>query len=223
MTTARVSRWRLLYSPWAWIQWSRETSARLQHEHLEWNLRSVAPHISPGARVLDVGAWDCRLGAALRDRCGARVICADVVDKNQTDVELRVFRDHTLPVGDHERFDVVLFMYVLHHAADDGALLHEAARVLAPGGVVLVGEDRVETLAEKLRTILFHLWLLLFTFMGWKGKFRRIAEWRRRFADHSLVLRQVIALGAEARLFPKNQLFLLEPTTSGHSAASAHH
>ncbi len=205
----RVKRWRLLYSPLAWIEWSRETSHRLQAEHLAWNLRAVEPFVAPGARVLDVGAWDCRLGAALRDRRGARVVCTDVVDRNQTDVELRLLRDGRLPVDDDERFDVVQLMYVLHHAADDRALLREAARVLAPGGTVLVGEDRVETAGERVRTVGFHLWLLAVTFMGWRGRFRRIAAWRRRFAEAGLEVREVVELGAERRLFPKNLLFVL--------------
>ena len=209
---SRVNRWRLLYSPLAWIAWSKETAARLEAEHLEWNLRAVTPHVAPGARVLDIGSWDCRLGAALRDRAGARVVCVDVVDKNRTDVELRLMRGTTLPVGADERFDVVQLLYVLHHAPDDLALLREAARVLAPDGVVLVGEDRVETAGERVRTVGFHLWLLAFTFMGWKGRFRRIAAWRERFAAAGLELRAVHELGAEGRLFPKNLLFVLART-----------
>jgi SAM-dependent methyltransferase len=205
-----VNRWRLLYSPLAWIEWSRATSQRLQRAHVDWNLRAVAPHVTRGARVLDIGAWDCRLGAAQRDQLGARVVCTDVVDKNRTDVELRLMRDGALPVADDERFDVVQLMYVLHHAADDGALLREARRVVAKGGVVLVAEDRVETLGERARTLAFHVWLLAFTFMGWKGRFRRIAAWRARFASFGLAVREVIELGREGRLFPRNILFVLE-------------
>lgn len=206
-----MNRWRLLYSPLAWIEWSRETSARLQREHVAWNLRAVAPHVTPGARVLDVGAWDCRLGAALRDERGARVVCADVVDKNQTDVELRLMKDGALPVAEGERFDVVQLMYVLHHAEDDARLLREVRRVVAPGGVVLVGEDSVESFGERVRTVAFHVWLLVFTFMGWKGRFRRIAAWRDRFAAFGLAVREVKQLGREGRLFPRNILFVLEP------------
>ncbi len=190
----------------------RRWSANLEAEHLEWNLRTVTPHIAPGARVLDIGAWGCELGAALRDRVGARVVCTDVVDKNRTDVELRLMKDGRLPVADDERFDVVQLLYVLHHAADDLALLREARRVLAPGGRVLVGEDRVETWAERVRTVLFHVWLLMFTFMGWKGRFRPIAGWRERFAAAGLAVVEVVQLGSSHRLFPRNMLFVLAPS-----------
>lgn len=217
----RVNRWRLLYSPLAWIQWSRETATRLEAEHLEWNLRAVTPYVTPGARVLDIGSWDCRLGAALRDRCAARVVCTDVVDKNRTDVELRLTRGGVLPIGADERFDVVQLLYVLHHAADDLGLLRQAAAALAPGGVVLVGEDRVESWRDRLRTVGFHIWLLAFTFMGWKGKFRRIAAWRERFGSAGLAVREVIELGAEGRLFPRNLLFVLEPRALSSASSAA--
>ena len=115
----------------------RAWARRIEAEHLAWNVATVAPYVPPGARVLDVGSWDCKLGAALRDR-GARVTCVDVVDKNRTDVELRLMRGATLPVTGDERFDVVQFLYVLHHAADDLALLREARRVVADDGRVLV-------------------------------------------------------------------------------------
>jgi SAM-dependent methyltransferase len=212
-TPTAPARWRLLYSPRAWRQWFRATSARIEAAHLDWNLRAVAPHVAPGARVLDVGAWDCRLGAALRDRHGARVVCTDVVDKNRTDVELRIMRGTTLPVADDERFDVVTLLYVLHHAADDRAVLREARRVLAPDGVVLVGEDRVETVAERIRTVAFHVWLLMFTFMGWKGRFRRQAAWRARFAEAGLAVREHRALGATRWWFPENELYVLAEAT----------
>ncbi|KAB2892678.1 MAG: class I SAM-dependent methyltransferase, partial [Kofleriaceae bacterium] len=116
-----------------------------------------------------------------------------------------------LPVADGERFDVVQLMYVLHHAKDDAHLLREARRVVAPGGVVLVGEDSVETFGARVRTIAFHVWLLLFTFMGWKGRFRRVAAWRERFLASGLAVREVKPLGREGRFFPDNLLFVLAP------------
>lgn len=200
--------WRAL-SPAAWRRWFRATSARIEAAHLERNLGAVVPHVPAGARVLDIGAWDCRLAAALRDRQGARPLCVDVVDRNRTDVELRLMRGATLPV-DGERFDVAILLYVLHHAADDLALLREARRVLAPGGVVLVAEDRVETAGERAVTVGFHAWLRVFTGMGWKGSFRRRDAWRARFAEAGLRVRETIELGRAGRLFPRNVLFVLE-------------
>ena len=124
----------------------RAWARRIEAEHLAWNVATVAPYVPPGARVLDVGSWDCKLGAALRDR-GARVTCVDVVDKNRTDVELRLMRGATLPVTGDERFDVVQFLYVLHHAADDLALLREARRVVAdPAGQLRRALRRVRCL-----------------------------------------------------------------------------
>ena len=41
-------------------------------------------------------------------------------------------------------YDVVLFLYVLHHAADDQPLLDEARRVLRDGGCLLIAEDSVD-------------------------------------------------------------------------------
>ncbi len=189
----------------------RAWARRIEAEHLAWNVATVAPYVPPGARVLDVGSWDCKLGAALRDR-GARVTCVDVVDKNRTDVELRLMRGATLPVTGDERFDVVQFLYVLHHAADDLALLREARRVVADDGRVLVAEDRVETWGERWLTIAFHLWLLAFTFMGWKGTFKRQSAWRARFAQAGLTVERTVELGRSRRLFPKNVLYVLAPT-----------
>ena len=200
------------FSPAAWRRWFRATSARIEARHLERNLGTVQPHVPAGARVLDIGAWDCRLAAALRDRAACRVVCADVVDRNRTDVELRIMDGTTVPTADGERFDVVMLLYVLHHAADDLALLREARRLVAAGGVVLVAEDRVETAGERAITVGFHAWLRVFTGLGWKGTFRRRTAWKARFAEAGLQVREVRELGRAGRLFPRNVLFVLEPS-----------
>ncbi len=204
------SRWRLLYSPWAWRQWIRWKSEVIRTAHTERVYAQLAPHIPPASRVLDVGAWDGRLGRLLRDRQRCDVILTDVVDKNATDLPLRVFDGTTLPLDDASR-DVVLFVYVLHHAADDLALLREARRVCAPGGRVVVAEDQVETRWQRIVTIGFHVWLFTVTLMGWRGQFRRIDAWRARFAQAGLTLDLVVPLGAPGRLWPKNVLLVAHP------------
>jgi SAM-dependent methyltransferase len=202
---------RMLYSPRAWRTWFGETSARIISEHLAHNVASVAPYIAAGSSVLDVGAWDGLLGEALIQRLGCRVLGVDVVDRNQGRIPFRLFDGDRLPVAEDERFDVVLLLYVLHHAADDLALLREARRVLAPGGCVIVGEDVVERLGQRLHTLGFHVFLLVFQGLGWKGRFRRARAWQERFAEAGLRVDQAAHVGSQGgrRFFPDNVLFVL--------------
>jgi SAM-dependent methyltransferase len=180
---------------------------RLMQRHVEYNFDCVAPHIPDGSRLLDVGAWDCRVSRLFRDRLGCDVTAADVVDKNRTDVPLVVYDGARLPFDD-DSFDVVTILYVLHHAADDGAILAEAARVCRPGGRILIAEDQAETRWEKAIAIGFHVWLLSVTFMGWKGSFRTIDDWRARMNSAGIGLDEVTQLGPHLgkRLWPRNVL-----------------
>jgi SAM-dependent methyltransferase len=202
---------RMLWSVRAWRDWFRETSERIIAEHLAHNLASVAPYIARGSKVLDIGTWDGLLGQALAQRLDCDVLGVDVVDRNQDLIPFRIFDGRRLPVADDERFDVVLLLYVLHHAADDATLLAEARRVLAPGGCVIVGEDRADGLAQRLRTIGFHIFLLVFQGMGWKGRFRAMRAWQERFAAASLRVEHVADVGAQGgrRLFPENVIYVL--------------
>lgn len=206
----RPSNARLALVPWSWVQWFRWKSDRIRAHHAERNFGSVVAHVPRGARVLDVGAGDGRLAALLRDRLGCEVQGVDVTDACQTDIPFATYDGTKLPVGDATQ-DVVLLMYVLHHAADDAAVLAEVRRVLAPGGVVIVAEDQVETWRQRAITVGFHVWLLTFTFMGWRGKFRKLAAWRARFAAAGLHVEDAIDLGANGRLWPRNLLVTLRP------------
>ncbi len=184
---------------------------RLMRRHVEWVYATTGPHLRPG-RLLDVGAWDCRVSALLRDRGECEVTAVDVVDRNRTDVPLVVYDGTRMPLGDGE-FDTVTILYVLHHAADDLAILCEARRVCAPGGRVIVAEDRADTRSQRALAIGFHLWLLSVTGMGWKGAFRTTTAWRERFAAAGLAVESVHPLGPHMgrRLWPRNILFVLTP------------
>ncbi len=192
-------------------QLNRRISDRIYGAHAEYNFESIAPHVPAGARVLDVGAWNCRVGALLHERLGCEVVNVDVVDKNTTALPLLIFDGRTLPVADAS-CEVVSFLYVLHHSSDDTALLAEARRVVAPRGRVLIGEDMVDTVWQRIVAIGFHIWLLLFTGMGWKGKFRTVAAWQARFATAGLRLVDMHPLGPHMgrRLWPHNVVFVLE-------------
>jgi len=72
-------------------------------------------------------------------------------------VELRRGRLEDLPV-ESGRLDVALLFLVLHHVADPGAVLAEAARVLRPGGRLIVA-DMLPHGHDDYRQTMGHIWL----------------------------------------------------------------
>ena len=193
----------------------QKASERIEKERAEFNFRSIQAFVPVGSRVLDVGAWSCYLGQMLRDRLQCEVLSLDVVDANKTDMPFQVFDGKVLPV-ESGSFDVVLLLYVLHHAAEDHPLLEEAHRVLRDGGLVLVAEDSIDGLWNKILTIGFHLYLWLVTRMTCDGKFRTTPEWRQRFQAAGFTLHQTLPLGHHLRrvLWPNNVLFVLEKSSA---------
>ena len=188
----------------------QKESERVEIARAEFNFRSIQAQVPQGSKVLDVGAWNCYLGQLLRDRMGCDVLSLDVVDANKADMPFRVFDGKALPV-DSRSFDVVLFLYVLHHAADDQPLLHEASRVLRDGGCLLIAEDSVDGLWNRALTVGFHIWLWLATRMTCDGQFRAIEGWQERFRAAGFEIEETIFLGHHLGrpLWPNNVLFVL--------------
>ena len=102
---------------------------------------AVAPFVS---KVIAVDESRAMLDAA-RERL-----------KGATNVELREGELEELPLRDAEA-DVALLLLVLHHAVDPATVLAEAARVLKPGGRLLV-VDMVPHEQADLRERLGHVW-----------------------------------------------------------------
>jgi ubiquinone/menaquinone biosynthesis C-methylase UbiE len=114
------------------------------------------PFLKPSDRVLDVGAGDCRLDMLLQKKIGCEVVPVDVEDFNETQLPLTMFDGKRLPFAD-DSFDVVLLIFVLHHAEDARAVLAEARRVSRNG--VIVFEDVTSGFWDRAVFRGFHRWL----------------------------------------------------------------
>ena len=105
-------------------------------------------HLLPPARVADLGCGDGYLTIEA-SRWASRVIAVDrsrpVLERARALARRRGVRNITWRQGDIERLplrdaavDVAILSQALHHAADPAKALAEAARVVTPGGRVLV-------------------------------------------------------------------------------------
>lgn len=104
--------------------------------------QSLAPFVD---RVIAVDESSAMLSAAKKRLHGVG------------NVDIRNGRLESLPIGDGE-VDVALLFLVLHYAAEPARVIAEAARVLKPGGRVLV-LDMMPHDRQDLRQTMGHLWL----------------------------------------------------------------
>jgi ubiquinone/menaquinone biosynthesis C-methylase UbiE len=125
----------------------------------------AAAGIAPGAVVADVGTGTGFLAEAALD-AGARVIGIDNSDGMLAQVADRLSRrpfearggdTAALPLADGE-VDAVLANMVLHHAPDPPAAIREMARVLKPGGRLVITDADTHS-HEWLRTEQHDRWL----------------------------------------------------------------
>jgi ubiquinone/menaquinone biosynthesis C-methylase UbiE len=129
---------------------------RVYGHRARWTARQLARFIKPTDKVLDVGAGDCRLDALLLRKIGCEMVPVDVEDFNETDLPMTMFDGKKLPFED-DSFDVVLLIFVLHHAEDAKAVLDEARRVSRKS--VVVFEDVTSNLWDRTMFRGFHKWL----------------------------------------------------------------
>lgn len=122
--------------------------------------RHLAEMLPRSASVLDVGAGDGSLAKRLMERRpDVRIEGVDVLVRADTQIPVREFDGTTLPFP-NDSFDAVMLVDVVHHAANQSALLHEVARVAR--SMVLIKDHHV-------RGLLAHPTL---RFMDWVGNAR---------------------------------------------------
>jgi SAM-dependent methyltransferase len=146
----------------------------------------VAPHLSPGMEVLDLGSGTGLISRWLARRVGIHPTMADVLEFDNRVLDhpyLRMTDPLRIPVEDGA-FDAVMMLFVLHHVerwSDQERLIAEAARVARRRLVVI--EDTPTSRMDRALNIGWD-WLLNlrhgvpkpFTFRtaeGWGQVFRR--------------------------------------------------
>ena len=100
-------------------------------------------HVTPGQRVLDVGAGPGALTAALVERVGSASVTAvdpsepfvEALRERQPDVAVQQAAAESLPFEDAS-FDTALAQLVVHFMSEPVAGVREMRRVTVPGGVV---------------------------------------------------------------------------------------
>jgi SAM-dependent methyltransferase len=101
----------------------------------------LASRIPPGGRILDVGCGYGFLASALLARGfraeGLEISPTGLKHTRSRGVEVRetTLHDAAFPAGS---FDAVCAFYVIEHLEEPGDFFREAARVLRPGGVLLM-------------------------------------------------------------------------------------
>lgn len=103
-------------------------------------------------QILDLGAGEGYVGAALQDMTGADVTLADVVDMNRTSLPHLTYDGVRLPLPE-DAVDVVILYFVLHHCEQPDAVLREALRV-ARHDVVVVESVYDSALQHRLLNVL---------------------------------------------------------------------
>jgi SAM-dependent methyltransferase len=179
-----------IVTPSQYAQW-RETSLGRSTERVELGLVFELAGPLAGRRLLDVGTGDgtyaleaARRGAdvtGLDSDLAMLAAARERARESSVPLTLEAGRAESLPFADAS-FDVVLAITVLCFVPDANAAVKEIARVLAPGGELVLGE-----LAR------FSVWAARRRVRAWLGS----ATWRRA---HFWTRRELVRLAESAGL-----------------------
>jgi len=192
---------------------------RLVHAFLRRYARAQAAAVGPfvvGRRLLDLGAGEGYVDAALRDRHDAWICSVDVGPFGRAAGAYVVYDGARLPFRDGA-FDTALVLLTLHHCAAPLAVLSEAVRVTRRR--LLVTESVYATRSQR-----FWLDLLDGRLNGYRHEgrmpparhFKRAEEWARLFERYGLKIVGAWWLGSRwERLVHHPLLFVLEGVLAG--------
>jgi ubiquinone/menaquinone biosynthesis C-methylase UbiE len=198
--------------------------ARLLQALLRRYADSEAEAIAPllvGKRLLDLGAGEGYVAAALRRRIDLWACAVDIGPYQRVPVPYLIYDGTRLPFHD-ATFDTTLISLALHHCADPEAVLDEALRITTTRLIIL--ESVYRNRCERFCLERLDDWVSRYRHGGDMHPalaFKRVDEWQRIFAARSLetVDRRWLASRWE-RLVHQPALFVLEKPGSPGAAVN---
>ena len=210
---AEITQFSNLADQW----WNESGPFRPLHQinplRIEWILQEAAialplasaPTPLKGVKLLDIGCGGGLVAEPLA-RLGAEVMAIDASEKNiaaaqahakdmRLEIDYRSILAETLAEEMPERFDIVLALEIIEHVADVDLFLASAAKLLKPGGLLVI-----TTLNRTAKSYAFAIigaeyvlnWLPRGTH-DWK-KFIKPSELAGYFAPHSLALQSLTGM-----------------------------
>jgi SAM-dependent methyltransferase len=141
-------------------------------------LTRFRPWLPAASYILDIGAGTAHVTEALHAD-GHNPVACDITDLRFVSHPLVLADGTALPFSTGE-FEVALLCTVLHHAplSSQAAIISEGARVLQPGGRLLILEDVYEGFLEKMATRVVDA-ISNGALAGEPHSNRTVAEWTR--------------------------------------------
>lgn len=124
------------------FKWSRRRWTEADFQRIAAYLR---PSVPPGGTLLDLGGGTGDLGLGVARALGADVVVADLTAamlyrvSPHPSISVRLTAAETLPFPEGH-FDALLCSDAFHHFRDQDAVTREMARVVRPGGGILILE-----------------------------------------------------------------------------------
>lgn len=144
--------------------WAESVAGRMERHYSPGRTWEATAHALMGllqlGEVLDLASGDGVFAELIAPRC-QRLSCVDISDTvlaaarrrlaGHANVSLHQGDMHALPFA-AQRFDCVFALHSLAYSAEPGAALAEAARVLKPGGQLVVAALKSHAHSETMRT-----------------------------------------------------------------------
>lgn len=187
-------------------------------------LSHLRPHLS--GRVLDFGAGDCHLISLIDGQKGLEGYGIDVKDYRQAKSFTRFqwYDGREIPFPDGF-FDTAVSVYVIHHIKDQVHVLNEIARVLKPGGSLVLIEDSFHGAIGETIARLYDVLTNVVSFqVPVELNFHSPSEWRKIINGQSpLEVRDMtpLRLGPICKVLPRSLYFKLLIVARKRGADSA--